>query len=197
MLRLKSRSEAETRLLGEKLAFHLIPGSIVLLTGDLGAGKTILTKGLAAGLGVKEVVTSPSFTLMQRYQGRLVLYHFDLYRVEDPEELLELGMEEFLYGEGVSVVEWCERMDQLPPQYLQVALKHCSSPFGKEAALSETNSGTNSEIISGTVGETKALNALESPRLLEFSCRGTDHLQLLTRFQKTLDSNQVIYESRY
>ncbi|HEU5439353.1 MAG TPA: tRNA (adenosine(37)-N6)-threonylcarbamoyltransferase complex ATPase subunit type 1 TsaE [Ktedonobacterales bacterium] len=106
---LRSRSAEETRRLGEALGRLLAAGDVILLTGELGAGKTALTQGIARGLGVPGVVNSPTFTLLKEYQGRLPLYHFDLYRIEDPTELEELGFAEYFCGDGVSVVEWAER----------------------------------------------------------------------------------------
>lgn len=108
-LTLRSRSVEETRHLGEALGGLLAAGDVILLTGELGAGKTALTQGIARGLGVPGIVNSPTFTLLKEYQGRLPLYHFDLYRIEDPAELEELGFAEYFFGDGVSVVEWAER----------------------------------------------------------------------------------------
>lgn len=124
-MNITTKDENATMELGNKLAEYLSSGDIVLLTGDLGAGKTTFTKGLAQGLGVVEAVTSPSFTLMNQYHGSdgQYLYHFDLYRIADPDEFLELGIEEFMYGEGVSVVEWCEKLPEMPEHYLLVDLK--------------------------------------------------------------------------
>ncbi len=97
----------DTYALAQKLACTLKGGEIILLTGDLGAGKTAFTKGLAAALGVKEVVTSPTFTFMKSYKGRLTLHHYDMYRVTDASELYELGLEEYLGDkEGVCAIEW-------------------------------------------------------------------------------------------
>ena len=119
---LKSHSTEETMEFGASLAVHLMPGDIILLTGDLGAGKTTFTKGIAKGLSVEQTVTSPSFTIMNQYQGNLPLYHFDLYRIDDPDEFLELGLEEFLFGEGISVIEWSEKLPELPSEFLKAAL---------------------------------------------------------------------------
>jgi len=106
---LHSRSAQETRRLGKTLGALLARGDVLLLTGALGAGKTALTQGIARGLAVPGVVNSPTFTILKEYAGRLPLYHFDLYRIEDPAELEELGFAEYFFGEGVSVVEWAER----------------------------------------------------------------------------------------
>ena len=121
---MRTHSPEETRALGEKLARVLCPGDVLCLWGDLGAGKSELTRGIAAGLGVTAPVTSPSFTIMNVYEeGRLPLYHFDWYRLESSEELYEMGMDEYLGGDGVAVVEWpgiCP--DAMPDTRLDVTL---------------------------------------------------------------------------
>ena len=106
---LRSASPDETQALGELLGRLLQPGDVVLLTGNLGAGKTALTQGIARGLGVAGPVSSPTFTLLKEYAGRAALYHFDLYRIEDSEELETLGFGDYFESDGVSVVEWAER----------------------------------------------------------------------------------------
>ncbi|MDN5276822.1 MAG: tRNA threonylcarbamoyladenosine biosynthesis protein TsaE [Clostridiales bacterium] len=111
-----THSEQETVELGIKMGKLLEAGDIVLLYGDLGAGKTVLTRGLVQGLGAKDVVTSPTYTLMHRYEGRVPIFHFDLYRLGGPDEVLDLGYEEFFYGDGVSIVEWPERLEYLCPE---------------------------------------------------------------------------------
>jgi len=114
---LLSDSPAVTMSLGKTLARHARPGDIVCLYGDLGSGKTTLVKGLASGLGIDPVkVNSPTFVLMNAYQGRIPVYHFDFYRLERAEEIAAIGYEEFLYGEGVSVIEWAERFGNLAPK---------------------------------------------------------------------------------
>ena len=121
-----SKSTDQTLRLGERLAKHLRKGDIVCLEGDLGSGKTTLIKGIAQGLKIApEKVNSPTFALMNAYHGRLLLYHFDLYRLEAVHEISSIGYEEFLYGDGVAVIEWAERLGQLmPKEYLRVELKH-------------------------------------------------------------------------
>ena len=121
-----SKNAEQTIALGERLAKYFKKGDIVCLEGDLGGGKTTLIKGVAKGLKIAaEKVNSPTFVLMNAYQGRLPLYHFDLYRLENTGEISAIGYEEFLYGDGVSVIEWAERLGALTPkEYLRVELKH-------------------------------------------------------------------------
>ncbi len=113
-IELASSSEEETRALGERLGRHLRRGDVVLLSGDLGSGKTCLTQGIGRGLGCRGQVNSPSFVLMNEYAGREVLYHVDLYRIEDVEELDELGLWDYA-EKGVLVIEWPERGAELLP----------------------------------------------------------------------------------
>lgn len=101
-----SKSVEDTYALARKIAERLKGGEVILLNGNLGAGKTTFTKGLAKALGIDEVVTSPTFTFMKEYKGRLSLYHFDMYRAEDEVELYELGLSDYLYADGVCVIEW-------------------------------------------------------------------------------------------
>lgn len=105
--------EAQTLELGRCLGQLLQQSSLVLLQGDLGAGKTVFARGIARGLGVDPQIpiTSPTFTLMNHYHGRLDLYHFDLYRLSDPDELIELGFDDYAYGSGVTLIEWPEKLD--------------------------------------------------------------------------------------
>ena len=120
-----TKSAAETRQLGERIAARLKPGDVLLLEGDLGAGKSELTRGIARGLGVTETVTSPSFTILNVYEsGRCPLYHFDWYRLESAEELYELGMDEYLGGDGIAVVEWPEMCpDAVPENAVRIRLE--------------------------------------------------------------------------
>lgn len=109
-MRFITNSTAETRELGKRLAEKLEPGSVVAFTGDLGAGKTAFTGGLADGLGVSDRVTSPTYTIVNEYEGgRLPLFHFDLYRLESADELFDIGWEDYLERGGVCAVEWSER----------------------------------------------------------------------------------------
>ena len=131
-----------TRDLGRVLAQLARPGDIICLIGDLGAGKTALAQGLAAGLEVREPVTSPTFTLIHEYQGRLPFYHFDLYRLQEPEEADNLGMEEYLYGSGLSVIEWPELvLTLLPSEYLKIYLEKTADGTARRARLEPAGAG--------------------------------------------------------
>ncbi|MGI6133056.1 MAG: tRNA (adenosine(37)-N6)-threonylcarbamoyltransferase complex ATPase subunit type 1 TsaE [Christensenellales bacterium] len=117
-----SNSVQDTFDIAAKLANGFVGGEIVLLEGELGAGKTTFAKGIAKALGIKEEITSPTFVLLKEYQGRLKLYHFDLYRIEDAQELEELGFEDYLYQENsVSLIEWNKfKKLPLPPIYVKI-----------------------------------------------------------------------------
>lgn len=117
-------SADETAGVGAKVGALLRAGDVICLYGNLGAGKTRFAKGVALGLGVKDPVTSPTFTLINEYQGRLPFYHMDAYRLEDPLEMEELGCEEYFYGDGVTVVEWADRAPEtLPEERLDITIK--------------------------------------------------------------------------
>ena len=120
-----TRSPEETFALGEELGRLAKPGGIYCLNGDLGVGKTVFTQGFAAGLGIREPVNSPTFTILQVYEeGRLPLYHFDVYRLGDPEELEEIGYEEYFFGSGVCLIEWAGRVaDYLPAETISVTIR--------------------------------------------------------------------------
>jgi tRNA threonylcarbamoyladenosine biosynthesis protein TsaE len=110
-----SGSPEETADLGSALAERLVPGSVVALRGGIGAGKTVFAKGIARGLGVSEPVTSPTYPIIAEYEGRLPLYHIDAYRLKDDADFSGIGGEELLFGSGVSVIEWSERLPQSIP----------------------------------------------------------------------------------
>lgn len=115
----ETQSPAETFALGKKIGENICSGTVISLSGDLGTGKTVLTQGVAAGLGIDEPVNSPTFTILQIYEGgRLPFYHFDVYRIADIEEMEEIGYEDCFYGEGVSLVEWAELIEELLPEKL-------------------------------------------------------------------------------
>ncbi len=114
---IRTHSPAETRDLGRRLARLLRPGDVLLLYGDLGAGKSELTRGIARGLGVTGPIASPSFTILNVYdEGKMPLYHFDWYRLSSAEELYEMGMDEYLGGDGVAVVEWPTQCPEAIPE---------------------------------------------------------------------------------
>ena len=110
-------SSEETFKLGESLGRKAGPGQIYTLIGDLGTGKTVFTQGFANGMGVKEYVNSPTFTILKVYEdGRLPLYHFDVYRIEEPEEMEEIGYEDYFFGDGVTLIEWADIIGELIPE---------------------------------------------------------------------------------
>ena len=112
-----SSSRSETFEIGRQYGEKACPGEVYALNGDRGAGKTVFVKGFAAGLGVDEPVSSPTFTIQQVYDGgRLTLNHFDVYRIEDPDEMYEIGFEETLEGDGVSLIEWADMVGELLPE---------------------------------------------------------------------------------
>lgn len=110
-----TNSPEETRALGMQMGADLAPGAVLCLYGDLGAGKTAFTAGLAQGLGVTDYVTSPTFTIVNEYDGRIPLFHFDVYRVYDPDELYEIGFEEYFSRGGVVCIEWADLIPSLLP----------------------------------------------------------------------------------
>ena len=121
-----TNSEEETKALGARLAERLEPGAVIAFTGDLGAGKTAFTRGLAKGLGYEGRVTSPTFTIVNEYEGRLPLFHFDMYRLGDEDELFDIGWEDYLNRGGVCAVEWSERIaGALPPETVTVTISRC------------------------------------------------------------------------
>ena len=109
----------DTYELGEKIGQMAKPGMVISLSGDLGVGKTVFTQGLAKGLGIEEPVNSPTFTIVQVYEeGRLPLYHFDVYRIGDIEEMDEIGYEDYFYGEGVCLIEWADLIREILPEQM-------------------------------------------------------------------------------
>ena len=121
----ETRSPEETFALGEKIGRTALPGQIYTLTGDHGVGKTVLTQGVAAGLGIREAVSSPTFTIVQEYEeGRLPFYHFDVYRIGDVEEMDEIGYEDYIYGDGVCLIEWADLIREiLPEHYTEIKIE--------------------------------------------------------------------------
>jgi len=129
MVMIHTSSPEETLHLGQLLAALLKAGDVVCLCGDLGAGKTLLTKGIAAGLGVTEDVTSPTFTVLQVYEAKPPIYHFDLYRLEHADELMDIGFDEFVSGSGIAIIEWADKFsDFMPEEYLRIEIMHGATP---------------------------------------------------------------------
>lgn len=114
---IETRSPEETFETGKKLGEKAVPGQVFTLMGDLGVGKTVFTQGLARGLGIQEPVSSPTFTIVQVYEeGRLPFYHFDVYRIGDVEEMDEVGFDDYIMGEGVSLIEWADLIEEILPE---------------------------------------------------------------------------------
>lgn len=122
---IETRSEEATREVGKILGTAVKQGTVITLNGDLGVGKTVFTQGFAQGLGVKEPVNSPTFTIVQVYEeGRMPFYHFDVYRIGDIEEMEEIGYEDYFYGTGVSLIEWAELIHEiLPENYVEISIE--------------------------------------------------------------------------
>lgn len=133
-----AKNEEETKEIAKSLADFLKEGSVLLLEGNLGAGKTTFTKGIAEGLGIKEVIKSPTYTLIREYQsGRLPLYHMDVYRLEEVGGD-ELGLEEYFQGEGVSIVEWATFIpEDLPKEFLKIKLVPMGEDFSERNLVFE------------------------------------------------------------
>ena len=113
-----TKSPEETREFGRQMAEAAKPGDVIALTGDLGVGKTVFTKGIAEGLEITEPVSSPTFTILQEYEsGRMPLYHFDVYRIGDIEEMDEIGYEDYFYGDGLCMIEWSNLIEEILPEH--------------------------------------------------------------------------------
>ena len=114
---IETRSAEETYQLGVSIGEKALPGQVYTLVGDLGVGKTVFTQGMAKGLGIDEPVSSPTFTIVQVYEeGRLPFYHFDVYRIGDISEMDEIGYEDYIYGEGVALIEWANLIEEILPE---------------------------------------------------------------------------------
>ncbi|MFW6056742.1 MAG: tRNA (adenosine(37)-N6)-threonylcarbamoyltransferase complex ATPase subunit type 1 TsaE [Chloroflexota bacterium] len=137
-LSIQTENENETLALGRRLGELCQSGDLFLLSGELGTGKTCLVRGIAHGLGVNEVPLSPSFVLIREYMGRLNLYHMDFYRMEQPEEIVDLGVEDYLNADGVCAIEWAERAaDLLPDECLRITLSYMPTREQSRGALLE------------------------------------------------------------
>jgi len=119
-----SKSPEETKKIGREVGKLAKPGDLLTFYGELGAGKTCFIQGISQGLEVKDYVTSPSFTIVNEYQGKIPIYHFDLFRLDHAEDILELGYEEYFYGEGLTVIEWAEKIEHcLPKEHLKIDIR--------------------------------------------------------------------------
>lgn len=119
-----TKSPEETKKIGKDISRLVKPGDLIAFYGELGAGKTCFIQGVSEGLEVKDYVTSPSFTIINEYQGKISVYHFDLFRLNDIEEILELGYEEYFYGNGLTVIEWANKIEKLlPKDHLKIDIK--------------------------------------------------------------------------
>ena len=125
----------ETLSIGFQIGSLANAGDIICLIGDLGTGKTHITKGIAKGLGIDEHITSPTFTIVNEYDGRHKLYHFDVYRVNDPDEIEAIGFDEYIFGEGVSIIEWANYIEELiPKEHIRIHIEkipHLGENFRK------------------------------------------------------------------
>ena len=123
MIKIKTNSVTETENEGKKLAAKLAPGSVVALSGEMGVGKTAFVRGLAEGLGVKSIVSSPTYAIVHEYEGDVKLYHFDMFRLESENELFDIGWDEYANSGGICAVEWSENISSaLPPKYIDVKI---------------------------------------------------------------------------
>lgn len=119
-----THSAEETIQLGKKIGSMLQPGAIIAMEGNLAVGKTTITKGIAESLGIEETITSPTFTLISEYEGKMPLYHMDVYRLDSCEDFINLGVEDLMYGDGVSIIEWSERVrEELPKSTITLRLE--------------------------------------------------------------------------
>lgn len=116
MIEIETHSFEETVEFGKKLGYILNNGDIICLSGDLGTGKTALTNGIAKSLEINSYITSPTFTLVNEYEGRIPLYHFDVYRIADPDEMFDIGFEEYINGQGITIIEWGEQIEEILPK---------------------------------------------------------------------------------
>jgi tRNA threonylcarbamoyladenosine biosynthesis protein TsaE len=181
-IRLVTASPEETQEVGRAIGRQALPGDILLLTGPLGAGKTCLTQGIAWGLEVAAHPRSPTFVLITRYQGRLTLHHMDLYRINDPLEAWDLGLEEYLSGDGVCVIEWADQAEEL----------FAEEPFAEEALWIDLDYPSPTEAPEALAGESPAGDrtglveppGTASPRRITFGRHSRRYDSLLTRLSR-------------
>jgi tRNA threonylcarbamoyladenosine biosynthesis protein TsaE len=140
-----SNSPAETQRIAQQVAADLVPGSMLALKGELGSGKTLFTQSLVAGLESKATVTSPTFTIVHEYQGgRLPVYHFDFFRLDDPASAIRLGLEDYFFGDGVCVIEWADRFRELIPEQARWITFDIKSDSERIITVSDTPDHENS-----------------------------------------------------
>lgn len=121
MINIETDSFESTVEFGRRLGYILKPGDVICLSGDLGTGKTALTSGIAKALDINSYITSPTFTLVNEYEGRIPLYHFDVYRIADPDEMFDIGFDEYINGEGITIIEWGELISgALPEEIIKI-----------------------------------------------------------------------------
>ncbi|MEF9992185.1 MAG: tRNA (adenosine(37)-N6)-threonylcarbamoyltransferase complex ATPase subunit type 1 TsaE [Paraclostridium sp.] len=134
MVKIYLENEEQTREIGYKLGNLLTPKSVVCLIGDLGAGKTTMTQSLAQALEVDDYITSPTFTIVNEYEGKMPLYHFDVYRIGSSDEMYDIGFDEYINGDGVCIIEWANLIDDiLPDEYLYIEMNYKET--GREMIL--------------------------------------------------------------
>lgn len=134
MIKIYLENEEKTREIGYKLGQLLTPKSVICLIGDLGAGKTTMTQSLAKSLEVDDYITSPTFTIVNEYEGRMPLYHFDVYRIGSSDEMYDIGFDEYINGDGVCIIEWANLIDDiLPEEYLYIEMNYKET--GREMIL--------------------------------------------------------------
>lgn len=152
MLIFSTRSPEETFALGNALGQLLTRGDVVLLHGDLGAGKSVLARGLARGVGIDCPMPSPTFTLMQPYEGRIPFYHFDLYRLDEPDQFYEAGLDEYVFGNGAAVVEWPECAELAPENGLILRLERGEADEARRILLSFSGEAASREALFAQAG---------------------------------------------
>ncbi|WP_120168834.1 tRNA (adenosine(37)-N6)-threonylcarbamoyltransferase complex ATPase subunit type 1 TsaE [Thermohalobacter berrensis] len=135
-MKIVTNSPEETKEFGYKLGTLLKGGDILCLSGDLGAGKTTLTQAIAEGMGIEDYITSPTFTIINEYEGKLPLYHFDVYRLEGPEAMDDLGYEEYFYSNGVCIIEWANLIEEiLPEERINITIKRGNGENKREIII--------------------------------------------------------------
>lgn len=136
-----TKSRDETIKLGEEIGKRVQPGDVIAMEGTLASGKTTLTKGIAIGLSVEESVTSPTFTIVSEYYGRLTLYHVDVYRLDSPEDFINIGGEDMLYGNGITIIEWSEKVRNLIPSSAIKIVMNITGPESRKIEIENWNYG--------------------------------------------------------